>query len=851
MTSPWLGPRIALRELRTGLRGFGVFLACLALGVGAVTAVATLSACLDQGIRRDARMILGGDVEVRLTHRPLPAEALEFLEKQGRVARVVRTRTMARRVPDPERSGDPAEGFGLAELKGVGPGYPLYGELKLASGMDIQTALAGRDGLAGAVADPRLLEKLGASLGDEVEAGGVRFLLMDEILREPDRAGSFFSLGPRLMVPLSSLEETGLLAPGSLSRFGYRVRLAEGGALTANGLKAALRDRFDDASGWRIRSFDQAAAGLDRFLDNISFYLLLVGLAALLVGGIGVANGVKGYLSSKTQAMAAMKCVGATRSQIFSAYLCQILVLSLAGIAIGVGLALPGANLLAIFLAERFGLSVAPGVYPGPVAAGLAYGLLTALAFSLWPLSSATRVSPARLFSGYVDPAPRRAGPLAMAGVLTCAGLMAWLTLVQSGSPRITWGFLASVAGGSLVFAALSWGIKLLAARAPSFRTPRLRHAVANLARPGSPVTAVVFSLGLGLTALNTVAMVESSYMAELSGNIPESAPSYFFLGITKEGMDDFRETLLGIQGVERLAAGPSLRGRIEAVDGVPADEMEVDPEVSWALRGDRSMSFSAEIPEGATITRGEWWPPGYDGPPLISFDQRIAEGFGVDVGDTLTLNIMGRSVTGTIASLRRIDWTTAGLNHVILFSPGVLEAAPYSWIATAYATPEAEPEIRARVAESFPAVASIYVKDVLSDVTSIVENIAMAVRAATLLILAAGLLILAETVRAGLRTRHAEAVIFKVCGATRWDVMATFGLEFLLLGLASGVVALLLGGVLARGFIAWVIHIEWTLSPLPPVAITLGGVAVTVGLGLLGVRKVLGLAAWPVLRNE
>lgn len=835
-----LAIRLARRELRGGLRGFGVFLACLALGVGAVSCVGTLNASLEAGLRRDARTLLGGDLEVRQSHLPPRAEALELLADLGRVSLQARIRGMA-------HAGDGHSA--VVEIKAVDAAYPLYGRVILEPDLPPAEALAERDGLFGAVAEPRLLERLGLRPGQELRLGHGRFRVTAMLRTEPDRGATLFNLGPRLLLSQAGLESTGLLQPGSVVSYSALVRLHPG--VASEQARAALTREFPDETGWRVLDHGQAAGGIRRSLDNISLYLTLVGLASLLLGGIGAAGAVRGFLASRADALAAMKAVGAERGQILAAYLTQILVLAAVGSALGLLAGVLGANAAAALLSQVLGVPSAPGLYPGPLLSGLAYGLLTALAFSVWPLSAVAAVSPVRLFRGYADPGTPRPSACALAVSGLCALALLTLTLVNAPAPGVVLGFAAGVVLSSLALFLLARGAKALAKSLPSPRDPRLRLALGNIHRPGSGLTAVVFSLGLGLAVLCTVVLADLNLRDTLDRRMPASAPAYFFLDIPKNALKLFQDTVLTVPGVTREEHAPTIRGRVVRVNGVLSEKVRPDPDAAWILRGDRGLTMADRPPEGTSLAAGEWWPEHYQGPPLVSFGEQEAKGLGLQIGGTITVNVLGREITARVASLRRIEWTSLALNHAMVFSPGVLDAAPYSYLATVYSTPGAEEEVFRAVSTAMPDVTAVYVRDVLDDVRRTAGRIALAARAATAVALLAGLLVLSQALRANLQARRREAVVFKVLGATRSDVLLSLAAEFCLLGLSTALAASLIGALASRAFTTRLLLGGWSLHPWALAACALAGTAATLALGLLGVRRALGQKAWPVLRNE
>lgn len=835
---PPLFLRFAMRELRGGLRGFRVFLACLTLGVAAIAGVGSVSSSVVAGLRDDARVLLGGDVELRLVHRTVTEEQRAHLERSAETSEIAVMRAMARRPDGEQRS--------LIELKAVDGTYPLYGSLLLAPSMPAAEALGKREGLWGAVVDPVLLDRLGTRLGERIRIGETEFELRAAIQREPDVSGGFI-FGPRVTIALEALPATGLVQPASLIAYEYRLRFPPQTDVSA--WIVELKQRWPEA-GWRIREFGEAAPNVQRFLDRITLFLTLVGLTALLVGGVGIGNAVRGYLEGRTATIATLKCLGAPGGLVFSTYLAQILAIAALGIFAGlaIGAATPAA--VAHFLAEKLPVEARLGLYPGPLLLAAGFGVLTTLAFSLWPLGRARDIPAATLFRDLVAPAPGRPRPAVVAGIVLVAAALATLAILGAGDRKIAAWFVLGALASLAAFRLAAAGAMALARRAGHPRLPGLRLALANLHRPGAATPSVVLSLGLGLTVLVAIALIERNLLAEVGERLPENAPSYFFVDIQPDQVAEFDRIMAG-EGVVSAERVPSLRGRITRLDGVPVERAEVASEAKWAIRSERGLTYAAVPPAGTRIVAGEWWPADYRGPPLVSFDAELAAGMGLAVGDTIAVNVLGREVTARIANLRQIDWTTLGINFTLVFAPGILEQAPQTFLATARAAPEAEERIYRAVTDAFPNVTAIRVRDALAQVGRLFESIGEAVRLTAAITLVAGTLVLAGAIAAGHRRRVYDGVVLKVLGATRLQVARAFLIEYGLLGFLTASIAGALGSLAAWLVLTKLMRAEWTFMPEVVVATAALSVALTLVLGYAGTWKALGAKPAPLLRNE
>jgi putative ABC transport system permease protein len=832
--------RFARRELRHGLRGFGIFLACLTLGVAAIAGVGSLAAAVDAGLKTDARVVLGGDAEFHLINREATPEQRAAISHGGAVSETAQMRAMAR-TPDGDRRS-------LIELKAVDGAYPLYGAVTLDPAQALPQALGEVDGHWGAVVDPALLARLGVKLGDTIRVGDGDFVIRAALTREPDLGGNMLIFGPRVMVTMAGLDATGLLQPGALVSHSYRLRAGPGIELAP--FVAGVVAAFPDA-GWRVRDFRNATPSVEQFVDRVTMFLTLVGLTALLVGGVGIGNAVRGYLAGKTATIATLKCLGAPAGLIARVYLVQIMALALAGIVLGLVIGAVAPPLIAPFIAAELPAEAQIGLYPVPLAVAAGFGVLVTLGFSLWPLGRAREISAASLFRDLVAPELRRPPWLYLAAIAASGIALAGLAIGVSPERMIALWFVLGAAATLLAFQLAALLVMAAARRIRGIRRPGLRLALANLHRPGAPTGSIVLSLGIGLTVLVAIALIQGNLVREVREALPQAAPSYFFLDIQPNQVADFdrlMKTMPGVTGFDRV---PSLRGRIMAVNGVPIEQVKVAPGARWATASERGLTYAAKPPRGSRVVAGEWWPADYSGPPLISFDADLARGMGLAVGDTLTVNLLGRDVTARIANLRSIDWTSLGINFAIIFAPGTLEGAPQTHIATARTTPEAEDAVERAVTDRFPNVSAIRVKDALDAIARILEQIGVAVRITAAITLVAGTLVLAGAVAAGHRRRVYDAVVLKVLGATRGDIGGVFLLEYGLLGLITAAIAGAIGSIAAYFLLTEVMHASWLFMPAAVLGTTVVAVLLTLVVGFAGTWRALGVKPAPLLRNE
>jgi len=826
-----LALRFARRELRGGLKGFRVFLACLALGVAAVAAVGSVRMAIGEGLAAEGRAILGGDAEITMTYRGATEAERAWMEaRAARLSEVVDFRSMV--VAKSRLSGETERA--LTQVKAVDAAYPLAGSVTLEPTITLDAALTARDGLPGLVMEPVLIERLGLEIGDRVRLGEGRFRLSAALAAEPDRISGGFGLGPRTLVSRAGLAETGLLAPGTLYETRYRLVLPEGADLAR--LRADLEARFADA-GLRWRDRRNAAPGVARFVERMGGFLVLVGLAALAVGGVGVAAAVRSYLEEKTETIATLKTLGASSGDIFAIYLMQIGALTGLGVALGLGL---GAGLPLIagpLLADRLPVPALFAVYWRPMGEAALYGVLTALVFALWPLARAREVRAAGLFRDIAGAEGGRPAPAYLAAIGVTAAALAGAAIWLSGAALFATWFVGGVITVLGLLAVMARGIRRLAGLAAHGRLargrPALRLALSAMAGPSGDTLGAMLSLGLGLTVLAAIGQVDVNLRALIDRELPERSPAFFFVDIQNAQHAAFVGLVRATEGVSAVETAPMLRGVITRLDGVPAAEAEIDPEGAWILRGDRGVSYAAAPPPGTELTAGEWWPADHDGPAEVSFSAEHARELGLGLGDTLTVNVLGRAITAKVTSLRRVQFRDMGINFLMIFDPGSFRGAPHTHIATVHAAPEAEAALMRAVGGAFPNVTAIRVRDAIERVSSALGQLAAAARWGAGVTLATGLVVLIGAAAAGERRRVYEAAILKTLGATRGRILAALAIRSALTGAAAGAVAILFGALAGAGVMVFVIDGAYSFAPLSAVALIAGGAAASLAAGL------------------
>ncbi|WP_394442240.1 ABC transporter permease (plasmid) [Sphingobium naphthae] len=829
--------RIARRDLHLGFRGLRLLFLCLFLGVATLAAIGSLTSAITQELRDRGRVILGGDVEIGMTQRQASLGDKQAFRQLGALSETIRMRAMAQRVGQGRGDAPPAI---LTELKGVDPAYPLYGALILRHGA-YRPLDAGH-----IVIGEALAERLDIGRGAHLRYGDARFIVSDIIADEPDRLGEGFTLGPVAIVSMDGLRRTGLIQPGSLYAAKYRIRL------DPRFDAATVRKDWEKArasEGWTFKDRDRAAPGANRFIERMGQFLALIGLAALVIAGIGVSNGVASYLAGKRGGIATFKVLGATAADIARIYRQQVGAVALLGIGAGLlaGAALPP---LVVALAEDL-LPVSPGfrLHPLPLLTSALYGLLIAFLFTFPPLARARTQPAAALFRGAVD---SRSGldRRSLAAMGGAGALLVALALGTARDPLFAAAVLGAVGAVLLLLLGIGIAVRWGARRLPRPKRPWLRLALANLHRPGAQTAALIVALGLALTLFVTLAGIETSLDAEIRQVVPKKAPQQIVLDIPAADQARFRAIALRQAPEAQLNIVPVLRGTITAYGGQRVADLERLPEGAWFLRGERGVTYSATLPEGSDLVAGRWWPKDYRGPPLVSLDAEAADTLGIGVGDRLTVSILGREIEARIASLRKVNWDTMGFNYVLVFSPVTLRSAPHSVAATITMDPRHDTAMTRALLAAFPGVSVIAVGDVVDQVGMILTQMSRAILVAASVAILAGIAVLVGAIAAARQSRSYDSVILKTLGATRMQLLGGQALEYGLLATLLALVALALGSIAAWFVIVQIFDFTWAPDWHVVLATLAGGALLTLGIGLAGALPLLSVRPARALRQ-
>ena len=881
--------KMAWRETRGGRRHFVYFFICIAVGVGAVVAVSLFGSHVNRAVTKEARGLLGGDVEIRSSH-PLGADGermLRSLANRGietiHVSELVAM--AARQESHPVFQNSPPL-TQIVELKAVELAYPFYGTVRLEPAQPLDRLLhpdraaCGGSPCFGAVVQEALLFRMRLSLGERVKIGQVTFLLTGVVRMEPDRMANAFSLGPRVIISREGLMAAELIKPGSRVRERHLLKLPDG--MPSEPVRAELRERLAAASV-RITGYRDAQPQLKQFLEQLGRYLGLIGLTALFIGGLGVAMSIHAFIREKLKTIAILKTVGADSATIVRTYVAQALCLgllgSLAGMVGGILLQIVLPPLLVgVFASEildQLGVSAElSATSMWPLAKGGLLGLLATLLFTMWPLLSIREIKPAAIFRREVEVnQPEEAGSwwrrwglddrlklLTGVGLLTgLAGLSVW----QAGNVKVGTLFIGGLA---LAVAILFFCARLFIgwlARLPQVSSLTLRYAVGNVARPGGQTTGILVAIGIAVTIIVTVSLVEKALLGQVGEKRPVDAPTFFFIDIQPDQTDGFVR-LVARQAGFKPELTPLVRSRLYAVDGQTV-KIEEEPEQDekgeeskeerrrqWYLSREYVLTFLDQLPKGNEIVQGRWWKSGQAfTKPLVSVEEEAAKALGLNIGSTVEFDIQGATVAAEVFNIRKVDWGNFSTNFYMIVSPGSLDGAPLTYVGTIHVPPQQEVPLQQAVVATFPNISAIHVGDVLDNFGRVLDRLSLAIRAIALFCLVAGGVVMAAALAATRYRRLYESVILKALGATRALIATIFAVEYLLLGLVGGTIAIGLSSALSWLVLSYIFELSWSLQPTVLLTGLVLTMILTLTVGFLSTFRILGERPLSILRHE
>ncbi|MEJ7810439.1 MAG: FtsX-like permease family protein [Gemmatimonadaceae bacterium] len=846
MTRSWRGvATMAWRESRNSRRRLLLFMSAISTGVAALVAIDSFSANVTRSVRNQSRSLLGGDLSLS-SRREFPAPVgalLDSLPRSGiAVARVTNFSSMA--------TVARSTGARLVQVRAPSEGFPFYGTI------ETQPADLWRNFHTGphALVDASLLVALDAHVGDTLTLGFARFAIIGTIVSVPGDAGITAAFGPRVYIPARYLGATRLLGFGSRAEFEALLRTPSAGEQSA----FLKRERGGlEKAGVRIRTVQQTERNLTEAVADLGRFLGLVGLVALLLGGVGVASAVHAYVTEKRETAAILRCLGASGGQVLAIYVIEAAVMGLAGAAVGALAGIAVQFAVPSLIADFLPIDVDVRLEPTAILSGLAVGVVVATLFALRPLLALRHVSPLQTLRQTADPGTTtrrwRDLPAAGASLLLVASVIA-VAILRTGAVKDGIAMSAGLGGALLVLTGSAWLLAVLARRTMRKGWPFVvRQGIANLYRPANQTRPVMLSLGFGAFLLSTLYLVQTNLLGRLRVS-SESAQANLLM------FDIQEDQLPGVDSIVRAAAlrvvqrVPVIQMRIAAVNGrVVADSAR--RRGSWALRREYRSTYRDTLVPSEKVLNGRWFgaraPASGDSTYQISVDQGVAEDIGLSLGDVIRWDVQGSAITTRVTSFREVNFARFEPNFFVVFEPAALRTAPKSFVLLANAPdPAARARAQRAAVDRYPNVSSVDLSVVQETLGAILRRVAVAVRFMALFSLVTGVLVLLGAVAASRRQRIREGVLLKTLGATRAQIGRIMFAEYAALGALGGATGMLLSIAGGWAVMRFAFKAPFALSVGPLLAIAAGMVLLTVAVGVLSGRHVFRETPMQALRE-
>ncbi len=831
---------LALAESRGAGKRFLFFVICLAIGVGAVMTIKSVSEIMKQTILKESKSLLAGDIEIKSSwpqserDRAYQKTALP----QGTEFQVVRELNAMARFPSTQ--GKRTSNL-LVELKSVPtapPLYPYYGTLKTQPARPLPELL--KD--TGALVDPGFLIKTKLNIGDTFQLGSVTARITGVIAGEPDRISRAFSLGPRVMVSAETLDRAKLIAPGSRIRHRTLIRLPE----TLDPEKAvALLARGLKDKGATLRTYRDMETRLTESVDRMGKYLGSVGVIALLMGGIGVAMIIRTFMAQKLDTIAILNCLGATSRTVFRVYLLQAVLLGLIGSGLGIVIGYGLQYLLPSKLAGLLNIQFEPGLLWVPAVQSLCLGLLTTLLFTVWPLIRAVRTRPLRLFRHIAEEEELAKGSRRqrwLMGFLFSLGL-AVMIFWQAESVQRGLVFLIAL----IVAAGLLGGIsvvllRLLRKLPPSKRMTR-RYGLANLFRPNNQAVSIITALGMGIMLVLSIRLVQMDMVTMLKKNTELQPPNFFFIDIQRDQTDTFRKVIDQTAPPAKMELTPLVRSRLYSIDGRKIENWQYQNKHAeeWFITREFTLTYMEdEPPDDNTLIQGKWWNKEEAALSLVSLEEDAARRLGATLGSKLTVDIQGIPVTAEVTSIRKVDWRNIRTNFYMIYSPGALAKAPITYVGTVSVDKTQELALQEAVVNALPNITALSTRDIIDTVESVVNKLLTLVDFMSGFAIVSGLFILSGAIASTKFRRLKEAAILKTLGAQRKIGASILGYESAMLGVIAATIGVALSAGLSWAVMQYIVKSDWHLRLVPMGWALLAAVILTTVTGIVSSLDVL-----------
>jgi len=813
--------KLSLRELKGSFNEFKIVMISIFLGVFIITAVGSLSKNLKHEINNKSSELLGGDFELSTTYQEFPIKIKEWLEKNGKTSLIVELRTML--------TSNQSVGLKrrIVELKAVDQNWPLKGVPIIVPNKSINKSLKmnNNNNNNGALIDASLQKQLEIKVGDVLQLGKTKIQINGIIKKEPDRMFSFATFGSRLLISNATLKASGLVIPGSLVK--YKIKFIPNN----KNIDLSFLNKFVQGTNISIKNIKNSTNNFNSFIDKTSLFISLVGLITLLISGVGISNGVKGYLIKKIKNIAIFKALGAQNSIVFKIYFFQIIFIFLISIipALIAGISIP--FLLKTLISDSFLSTFEPFIFWEPIIISFLFGLIVCILFTIIPISKTYEIKPIQLLRLSAHHSLNNYSKKISALLLILIFALCFLIFKLTNDIKLSVYIFGVVLISFLILKGMT-NLFFLSFRKLKFKIGSLLEmARKSLIRPDTFAKSIVISFSIGLALLITLNIIEESLEHKIANTINKQAPNYFLIDIQPNQINQVKALTAEFIGEDSLNAQPMLRGRVTAINNLKVENLKINKDVNWVLKRDRAFSWSNKIPKNVNIISGEWWPNDYTGPLLLSIGDKVAKGLNVKIGDKIQFNILGRNFEAEIFNTREIIWQNMDINFIFILSKNKIQNAPHSWIATTTNTnKEMNNALIEKIVSNFSNISSVSVEETYVAIKSILNLLITIVNSIAFITLLSGVIVLAGILNVSKKDKLYEVAIFKILGARPKKIIFLWLQEFLIIGLMASLISILIGMSVSFILVTYIFQIDYyfnyitliTLSLIVPVLITI-----------------------------
>ena len=793
--------KLSIKELRGSFNEFKIVITSIFLGVFIISAVGSLSENLKFEINDQRSELLGGSFELSTTYQKFPQKIKRWLEVNGKTSEVIELRTML------SSNKNSIVKRRLVELKAVDENWPLVGNISIKPEQSLNQSINNTN-FNGVLIDKNVKNQLNLNLGDMLNLGDSKIIIKGILKKEPDRMFSFATFGSRVLLSIKTLQKTNLIIPGSLVK--YKIKFIP----NEKNINLSYLSKLVEGTNISIRDVNSSTNNFNNFIERTSLFISMVGLITLLISGIGISNGVKGYIIKKIKNIAILKSLGAKNTQVFLIYLFQVMVIFLLSIipALLAGISIP--FLLSPIISSELFDTFQARIFLQPIIISFSFGLIVCLLFTIIPIARTYEIKPIQLIRYSAHNIHNQNSKNIKIFIIFLICLLCYLTVIMTNDIKLSVYIFTSIVISFIILSVFT-NLYFYILKKINFKIGSLSELVRkSIISKNSFSKAIVVSFSIGLSLLISLNIIEESLDNKISKTINQEAPNHFLIDIQPNQIEIIKKIASASKDVLFLNSQPMLRGRITEINDIKVENLKVNKDVQWVLKRDRAFSWTNERPENSKLISGEWWKKDYNGPLLVSIGDKIAKGMNLKIGDNIRFNILGRNFEAKIFNTREIIWENMNINFIFVLSESNLQNAPHTWIASSTSNnKEINNEFIEKVVNQFSNISSISIEESYKAIKSILKLLIIIINSIAFITLLSGVIVLAGILDVSKKDKLYEIAIFKILGASPKKISLLWLYEYLIIGLMASLISLLIGCMVSFVLLYFVFNVNFYVN--------------------------------------